>query len=241
MRARVIWRSILCLGIAALITIGNAWWFAIRLDGFAPTRDFRTRLTNLSDGFGQRMVNVNIWFGSSWAHSEAPVWFSKLPLVDDLLPEAPAAEDVLPYWAARARTTATLGPLETQRDTIIAHGWPFRALRISFEESRQENSFKTGIAVSPPTWLRGGPNPLGLYGERVLPLDPIWFGFAANTMLYASVIVVMTSGARRLRLVYRRRRGRCLACGYPMGETDRCSECGASVISVRQRNTGSMK
>ncbi len=233
MPARVIWRSILCLTIAVLMTIGNAWWFAIRLDGFAPTRDFRTGLTNLGDGLGQWMVNVNIWSGSSWAHSEAfgTVWDKELRPM--------SAEEALPYWVPRA--PPTLEPHEALRITVIAHGWPFRALRLSYEVQRRANGFQTGIAVYPPDWLRGKRAfPQSLIGQY-LPLDPIWFGFAANTMLYASVIVVITSAGRKLRRVHRRRRGRCLACGYPIGETDRCSECGSSVISVRQRNTGSMK
>ena len=103
MLARVIWRSILCLGIAALITIGSAWWFAIRLDGLAPARDFRAGSSYHGDGFAHWFVNVNIWLGSSWSHSEAVG-----SDFGDGEPVEIAAEDVRPYWAPRARPASAI-------------------------------------------------------------------------------------------------------------------------------------
>lgn len=66
-------------------------------------------------------------------------------------------------------------------------------------------------------------------GQRHLPLWPIWPGFAINTFFYAALMwgfgSLVGALARRCRL----RRGQCGKCGYPIGVSEVCTECGASV------------
>ena len=64
-----------------------------------------------------------------------------------------------------------------------------------------------------------------IYSKR-LPLIPIWPGFAVNTIFYGAIIWLLIPGPFALRRLIRRRRGLCPACGYPVGESDVCSECG---------------
>ena len=64
-----------------------------------------------------------------------------------------------------------------------------------------------------------------------LPLRPIWPGFAVNTLFYAAVLWLLSGGPFRLRRHLRFRRGLCPACGYPMGESAVCSECGKALPS----------
>ena len=63
---------------------------------------------------------------------------------------------------------------------------------------------------------------------RVLPLRPIWPGFASNTIFYAAVLWLPIRGPFVLRRHLRRRRGRCLKCGYDLrGDLPGgCPECG---------------
>jgi hypothetical protein len=62
----------------------------------------------------------------------------------------------------------------------------------------------------------------------VLPLRPIWPGFAINTIFYAALLWVLFYGPGKIRRLMRIRRGYCPACGYTIapGVGDKCSECG---------------
>ncbi len=72
-------------------------------------------------------------------------------------------------------------------------------------------------------------NPRSHWKLRLLPFRPSAAGFAVNTLFYAAVLWLLIPGPFVLRRVVRRRRGLCVKCGYPVGETDVCSECGMTV------------
>ncbi len=59
-----------------------------------------------------------------------------------------------------------------------------------------------------------------------LPLQPIWPGFAINTLFYAAVLWLLIPGPFALRRFIRVKRGLCPACAYRIGESAVCSECG---------------
>ena len=65
----------------------------------------------------------------------------------------------------------------------------------------------------------------------VLPLRPIWLGFAINTIFYAALLWLLTLGPFTARRMIRRKRGRCLKCGYDLRGADHeaCPECGVSL------------
>ena len=71
--------------------------------------------------------------------------------------------------------------------------------------------------------------------QRLIPLCPIWPGFAINTLFYAGVLWMLCCGPFALRRMIRRRRGRCPQCGYPIGQSPVCTECGAphSVVPAK--------
>ena len=56
--------------------------------------------------------------------------------------------------------------------------------------------------------------------------EPIWPGFAVNTLFYAGVLWVVFAGPLALRRMIRRRRGQCPTCAYPIGQSPVCTECG---------------
>ncbi len=68
-------------------------------------------------------------------------------------------------------------------------------------------------------------------GCRMLPLRPIWPGFAVNTIFYAAILWPLILGPFALRRFLRLRRGLCPKCAYPMGESAVCSECGVELPS----------
>ena len=64
-----------------------------------------------------------------------------------------------------------------------------------------------------------------------LPLLPIWPGFAINTAVYALLLFIGWRAPGVIRRAVRRRRGRCVACGYDRGGLDAgaaCPECGVA-------------
>lgn len=61
----------------------------------------------------------------------------------------------------------------------------------------------------------------------VTPLRPMWAGLLGNTLVYAALVLAPWSGVRLVRTRRRRARGRCVACGYELGEgVAVCPECG---------------
>ena len=65
-----------------------------------------------------------------------------------------------------------------------------------------------------------------------LPLRPLWLGFAGNTAAYAVGVCVVARLPRAVRRAVRRSRGSCVVCGYPVGVSPVCTECGRPVRVV---------
>ncbi|MFI4881408.1 MAG: hypothetical protein ACIAQU_02360 [Phycisphaerales bacterium JB064] len=65
-----------------------------------------------------------------------------------------------------------------------------------------------------------------------LPLLPLWPGFLINTLFYALLLFIAWRTPIFVRRTLRRRRGRCVGCGYDRDGLDpgaACPECGADV------------
>ena len=110
---------------------------------------------------------------------------------------------------------------------IMVHvGWPASCLTL--DAWRWEPDYAEG----PDGWpVRVNTNAahehdgLLLFGKP-MPRHPLWPGFAINTLLYATVLWLLIPGPFVLRRYVRQRRGLCQGCGYPVGESAVCSECG---------------
>ncbi len=115
---------------------------------------------------------------------------------------------------------------------VFAWGWPLLSLWC-------EHEVVDIHSLTPPRIYRvhGGIEtslePIKLYYgtyARVLPLRPIWPGFAVNAIFYAAILWLLIPGPFALRRLVRRRRGLCPACGYDLrhGEHEACPECGVT-------------
>jgi hypothetical protein len=69
---------------------------------------------------------------------------------------------------------------------------------------------------------------------KVLPLRPLWFRFAVNTIIYGALLWLALLGPFAWRRYRRRRRGCCPACGYDMRHAEHvvCPECGRRVVKT---------
>ena len=129
----------------------------------------------------------------------------------------------LPRWS-RARQAPPLTPL---RPSFFeqARGWPRVSLRCSFSGTVGIGGFtvEDGIRV------RSHPDPHSARFQSVaLPLRPIWPGFTLNTLTYGAALYLLFFGGVALRRQIRRKRGRCIKCGYDLrGDLGAgCPECG---------------
>jgi hypothetical protein len=69
----------------------------------------------------------------------------------------------------------------------------------------------------------------GTFSARVLPVLPLWPGFAINTIFYAAILWLLFAAPGFVRRRIRVRRGQCPACAYPVGSSTVCTECGKPV------------
>jgi hypothetical protein len=101
------------------------------------------------------------------------------------------------------------------------NGWPFVAL-----ESAKWNLPDAPHRQWNHAWTL--PRAWQTQGAEVLPLRPLWPGFAGNTLAYGAVLAVVVFIPAKLRRTLRRRRGRCVKCNYDLrGLPDGpCPECG---------------
>jgi hypothetical protein len=113
----------------------------------------------------------------------------------------------------------------------VASGWPLLSMRSCHAVDPVSGAHiyePPGMAIplpdhkAPPSWH--------LARHRELPLIPIWPGFIVNSLMYAALAGLTVYVAITLRRYVRRRRGLCLACGYPLGESEVCPECGSSPV-----------
>lgn len=71
----------------------------------------------------------------------------------------------------------------------------------------------------------------------LLPLIPIWSGFLMNTLFYGAIAWMMFAAPRAARRRMRVKRSQCPACGYPVGTSPVCTECGEE-LGVTKRRRG---
>jgi hypothetical protein len=62
-----------------------------------------------------------------------------------------------------------------------------------------------------------------------LPIGPIWSGVVVNSTVFAITIWLLFDGLGLLRAAWRRYRGVCTHCAYPISHSPVCTECGKPV------------
>ncbi len=110
-------------------------------------------------------------------------------------------------------------------------GWPMRAFWCCFFwgdlPMGSEPVFADGLqfrqrnATAGTTWSY----------PMILPVHVLWPGFAVNTAFYAAIVWLLSLLPFTVRRLVRRKRGRCINCGYDLrgAEHEVCPECGVEV------------
>jgi hypothetical protein len=133
----------------------------------------------------------------------------------------------------RGRAVAPHAPTEHGVLQACEAGWPMLSLagcKLAWLRPESRNDVQVaryfGAFGVSETNVRIFENSAG-----VLPVQPIWRGFAINTVLYAATAWLVIAGPFALRRVMRPRRGLCSECGYPRGSSAVCTECGAALAA----------
>jgi hypothetical protein len=105
-------------------------------------------------------------------------------------------------------------------------GLPFRMVHCYQEIERRDN----GDSVRTVGVLNGWRDPMiklvWWQDLKHIPYLPIWTGIFLNMIFYGMLFWLVHVSVKLARGITRRRRGRCVACGYPLRAGVVCSECG---------------
>ena len=102
---------------------------------------------------------------------------------------------------------------------VVSAGWPIYSMIGVFRIADNESDIRS-------LWVLPWEPRVNVIA---IPLRPIWTGFAINTIFYAVIMWVLWSSPFAARRMIRRKRGRCLNCGYDLrgtSEGEVCPECG---------------
>ncbi len=200
--------------LGAIVNIAVAWGCAVT----SPRSSLRDIQTELPDAETKRLWRKYIgepddayyYFGvSSSIHGTSIIFLGSFP---------PFGPTTMPDYSQTAE--------------VLRAGWPFRSLEgaIHFKndmekELEKDKYWKSNlISLHPLPWPE---RTYFWYGH--VPTRPIWPGFAINTIFYSVLLWLLTVGPFTARRMIRRKRGRCIKCGYDLrGHSggEKCPECG---------------
>ena len=144
--------------------------------------------------------------------------------------------ELLPGWTGLIAPTQAYesGKYQFEYRSVDLRGWPMRSLWLEYtgHSSSGVLDVQGGLVTSALRMSPRSGKPLTRSGQSfpvALPLRPLWPGFALNTLFYAVVLWLLAGGSFALRRFWRVQQGFCPKCGYPMGESSVCTECGCGL------------
>lgn len=228
-------RVLVFLLIGAVVNVAVAWGVAFRTgsqltrdDGLIFSSENAARLgwpvavpeqwappnmyaTQRSPGY---MRDMAFWIGPT--RVERGVSEAGIPWVNTISPRA-RADRVLSGWPLVA--------LESQEYSEAGHEPPWHTVinlsSVTIRYSNWRAGLQADVGSAAPGWSI----------PTVLPVAPLWIRFMVDTVFWGAVGWVLLSGPGTVRRVRRIRRGLCSACGYPIGISPVCTECGKPVVA----------
>ena len=147
----------------------------------------------------------------------------------------PRVTDVGPRWTGFGATKTEIGDRRYVNGgwirsgggiirglTITEHGWPTRCVRETSRLDTLTIIYRVSFPPAPPDWGQW-------FNDRLESI--VWPGFLINTLFYAVVLWLLWSAPFAARRLIRRKRGRCVKCGYDLrgAEHELCPECGVTM------------
>ena len=233
---RRLYKLVLILLIGAIINVSVCWIFATRPiirtvlefeDGHSDIGEFGYWRIYHDESFGRVRVN------SQWIYE----WAGSLYVRGGL----PPAREFVPNWSSKIEN---FEPSKINSANVVAEatGWPLLAMIAHYERGPYIQNVSggysspilapNGLVISDSTEKEG----------RILPLHPIWPGFAINSIFYSAILRLLFLSPFTVRRIIRRNRGLCIKCGYDLRGNkggsggDVSPECGIAVSPATAAN-----
>ena len=181
-------------------------------------------------------VNVVVAWGCELWSEELIVEQVSNRQTDDILREFASQWLAEPYGFVTGNRAKSCGihrimavGADQQSNTAGVHqhsaGWPMLSLygSIVFIIVDDDSSRVSRAAIPLSQELHGW---FGIQPTVLLPYGIAFPGFVINTLFYAAMCWLVLFAPFALRRLLRRRGRRCVACGYPIGSSEVCTECG---------------
>ncbi len=242
---RIAIKLVVFLLLGAVVNVAVAWtsvWWAPLPVIFSPVKSMtgRARQSTEYHGFvAQRLTRKGADRVSSW-------WMAPHVAVGEVrYPEAYAKQWV-PTWASGVFPDSRYVEWGWHYRMVEARGWPLISLRSSHircvnwggqvgsprvlgSVERRESAWPLPDLASSLFVEHGSAGSYPWKAVQQLPLRPMWRNFAINAAFYAVILWLLWSTPFAARRLIRKRRGRCVRCGYDLRGTEHevCPECGA--------------
>lgn len=215
----------------AVVNVAVAWGCAVAVDPtFARTGGWTNRPPWRWEVVCWKGVG-STFLVNAWAHYRDPA----ADLYGPAKSFGPSPGRLVPGWGDLDAPTAEFAAmvpdprseLIVEERTLLGCGWPLRA--IWCESEREIMAINGSTVVFDRGFVDLSLQPWHGMIPRVLPLGIDWLPFAVNTLFYAALLWPLFCASFAMRRIVRMKRGRCVKCGYPMGESAVCSECGSAL------------
>ncbi len=231
---RIAMRVLGLLLIGAVVNVGVAWACAL----WSPVTRYRAQ-----DLYwllrGDRAVPSELMhrIPSEWAIQGSPQTYDISASV-----EHSRGIGLRTRWVSVDEMVPAVDKLMSDHELLLLDaGWPMASLAASnpiLRANLSTSALQTPTAwrdirwgLPAPDWLR--PNPTVVRQNnavgRVLPIQPLPIGFAANVLVFALTLPGLSEGSRWCQRRLRAARGLCPHCSYPIGASPVCTECGKPI------------
>ncbi len=201
MKRRIALLAIVLL-VGAVVNVAVAW-ACTPIRPVGPTLSLHEARRNPEGGWDYWLLEENRRAGGVhyWSYYELGVELEDPQNTD------PMPSEIAPAWGGLA------APFEAEYDYRDIHGsgWPVISMWCEYANG---STVIRGLELD-----RSQP-------FTAMPLDVTWPGFAVNTLFYSAILWLGIRGPFIVRRFIRVRRGRCARCGYPIGSSPQCTECG---------------
>lgn len=133
------------------------------------------------------------------------------------------------YFLSQARIDVDKStPYEWIKVIHIKAGWPWTSFQtherhdLSFGQWQAEHMLNLARTRQPQVASAD-------VDGFVIPMSPVWRGLVINSLFYAVLLWMVFLLPYLARRSMRLRRGLCPACAYPIGISERCTECGQMI------------
>lgn len=161
------------------------------------------------------------------------VWLQRQTVFEGPFWRREEASGRLPRWSAECRPR---GVDDQTRRLMEASGWPAASMRGGFDlQVGLDNYLEIAdvhAAVVLPWRIGWG----SVADAPLLPLRPIWTGFAIDAIFFAMAGWLALAMPRAYRRRSRRQRGCCPKCGRRVNAAGTCAECGQSAAEASSPN-----